>query len=43
MGMAMHAWSTQNNKYAIFFLQYLKKELSYKVDVLHADKRESFF
>ena len=24
-----------------FFLQYLKKELSYEVDVLHADKHES--
>ena len=37
MGKARHAL---NNKYAIS-LQYLKKELSYEVDVLHADKHES--
>ena len=29
-----------NNKYAVS-LQYLKKELSYEVDVLHAYKHES--
>ena len=39
MGMARHAESTQNNKYAVL-LQYLKKELNYEVDVLHADKHE---
>ena len=40
MGVARHILSTQNNKYAVS-LQYLKKELSYEVDVLHADKHES--
>ena len=35
-----HAYSTQHNKYAVS-LQYLKKELSYEVDGLHADKHES--
>ena len=40
MGVARHAQSTQNNKYVVS-LQYLKKELSYEVDVLHADKHES--
>ena len=32
--------NTQNNKFAIF-LRYLKKELSDKVDFLHADKHEN--
>ena len=41
MGMAMHSRSTQNNKYTISF-QYLKKEVSYEVDFLHADKHQSF-
>ena len=37
--MVRHAWSTQNNKYAVS-LQYLRKELSYEVDVLHNDRDE---
>ena len=37
MGKARHAL---NNKYAVS-LQYLKKELSYEVDVLYAVKHES--
>ena len=37
MGMVGHAESTQNDKYAAS-LQYVKKELSYEVEVLHADK-----
>ena len=32
---------TQNNKFAIS-LQYLKKEVNGGVDLLHADKHESF-
>ena len=40
MGVARHAQSTQNNKYAKS-LEYLKKELSYEVDVLDDDKHES--
>ena len=36
-----HAQINQNNKSAIS-LQYLKKELSVKVDFLHVDKLESF-
>ena len=39
MDVVMHAQSTQNKKYAVS-LQYLNKELSYEVDVLHADKHE---
>ena len=38
--MTRHAQITQNNKLAIS-LQYHKKELSYEVDFLHADKHES--
>ena len=38
--MARHAQITQNNKFAKS-LWYLKKELSYEVDVLYADKHES--
>ena len=42
MGMARQAWSVQNNKDAdALSLQYLKKELNYKVDVLHAYNHES--
>ena len=41
LGMASHAQSTQNDKYAIS-LQYLKKEVSDEVDLLHADKQRSF-
>ena len=37
MGVARHAYSTRHNKYAVS-LQYLKKELSYEVDGLDADK-----
>ena len=40
MDVAMHAKSTQNNKYAVSS-QYLQKKLSNEVDVLHADKNES--
>ena len=40
MYVARHAWITQNNNFAIS-LQYLRKELSHKVDFLHADKHES--
>ena len=40
IGMVRHVKSTQNNKYAVS-LQYLKKELSYKVDALPADKHGS--
>ena len=41
MGMASHVWSIQNQKDAVS-LQYLKKELNYEVDILHAYKHESF-
>lgn len=37
IGMVGHAERTQNDKYAAS-LQYVKKELSYEVEVLHADK-----
>ena len=40
MNAASHAFSTQNDMYTVS-LQYLKKELSSKVDVLHTDKHES--
>ena len=40
MGVASHACSTQNDMYTMS-LQYLKKELSSKVDVLYTDKHES--
>ena len=40
MYVARHARITQNNNFAIS-LQYLRKELSHKVDFLHADKHES--
>ena len=39
--LAKHARITQNNKFTIS-LQYLKKEISDDVDLLHADKHESF-
>ena len=35
--VARHAESTRNYKYTVS-LQYLKKELSYEVDSLHADE-----
>ena len=41
MCVARHAQITQNSKFAIS-LQYLKKEVSSEVDILHADKHESF-
>ena len=41
MCVVKHAQITQNSKFDIF-LQYLKKEVSHKVDFLHADKHESF-
>ena len=40
MGVANHAYSTQNDMCTVS-LQYLKKVLSSKVDVLHTDKHES--
>ena len=40
MGVARFVESTQNNKYVVSS-QYLKKELIYEVDVLHADKHGS--
>ena len=39
--MARRAQITQNTKFAISF-QYLKKEVSEKVDFLHGDKHENF-
>ena len=39
MGMARHTLNTQTNKNTVS-LQYLKKELSYEVDVLHVGKHE---
>ena len=40
-GVARHTQISQNNKLAIS-LQYLRKEMSDEVDLLHADKYESF-
>ena len=40
MGVSRYACGPQNDKYAVF-LQYLKKELSYEVNALHADKHKS--
>ena len=40
MCMTKHAKINQNNKFAIS-LQYLKKEVSDEVDLLHVDKYES--
>ena len=37
MGMAKYSQSYQNSNFAMS-LQYLKKEVRYKVDILHADK-----
>ena len=39
--MTRHTQITQNDKFAIS-LRYLKKEMSCKVDFLHAHKHESF-
>ena len=39
MSVASHTLSTQNNKYAVP-LQYLKKELSCEVDLVHTDKHK---
>ena len=39
--MARHAQITQNNKFALS-LQYHKKEVRDEVDILHANKYESF-
>ena len=41
MCAARHGQITQNNKFSIS-LQYLKKEVSDEVDILHADEQESF-
>ena len=41
MCVAGHAQITQNNKF-IISLQCLKKKVSDEVDLLHADKHESF-
>ena len=35
----LHGQITQNNRFAVF-LEYLKKEVSDKVDLLHEDKHE---
>ena len=40
--VAMHAQSTQNNKFTIS-LQYLKENMKEEVDFLPADKRQRFF
>ena len=40
MRVSRHAHITQNNKAAIS-LQYVKKEVTDKIDFLHVDKRES--
>ena len=40
--MARHAQITQNNKFGISW-QYLKKEVSDEVDILHADKSFLWF
>ena len=39
MGMVKHSQSCQNSIFAIS-LQYLKKEVRYEVDCLHADKHK---
>ena len=41
MGMVEHSRSSQNNKFAMS-LQYLKKEVRDEVDLLDADKHQSF-
>ena len=41
MGMVKHCLSSQISKFAMP-LQYLKKEVRYEVDFLHADKHQSF-
>ena len=40
MGMARHTESVQNNKCGVSF-KYFKKELSWEVDVVHANKHEN--
>ena len=40
MGVDRHVWSTQNIKNAVSS-QYFKKELSYEINLLHADKHNS--
>ena len=41
MGMVKHSQSCQNSKFAMA-LQYLKKEVRDKVDLLYADQHQSF-
>ena len=41
VGLARHAQSTQDNRFAIS-LQYLQKEVGDEVDFLHVDKHKSF-
>ena len=41
MGIVKHSQNSQNSKFATS-LQYLKKEVRYEVDFLHADKHQSF-
>ena len=41
MGMVKHFQSSQNSKFAMA-LQYLKKEVRDKVDLLYADQHQSF-
>ena len=42
MSVARYAKSPQD-KYAVSFANFLKNELSYEADVLHADRHESLF
>ena len=39
--MTRYAQITENNKF-VLSLQYLKREVSDEVDILHTDKHESF-
>ena len=41
MGMFKHSQSSYNSKFAMF-LQYIRKEVGYEVDFLHAGKYQSF-
>ena len=41
MGMVKYSQSSQNSNFTLY-LQYLNKEVRDKVDLLHADKRQSF-
>ena len=41
MGMFKHSQSSYNSKFAML-LQYIRKEVGYEVDFLHASKYQSF-